>query len=967
MRLALFGGLLTLVCVGIVQSAEPVLPPMLVLDARGHTAKVWQVLFTPDDQELLSVSYDGTIRFWNCGTGEPTRTWYLPHDAAGQAQLSAAALSSDGQWLAVGSLTPDRQTALIYLLHRATGQIKHVMHGHKGPITSLAFSPDDSRLASASHDQTARLWIVATGQLDRALAGHNGYVSAVAFSPDGQRLATGSLDKTAALWEASTGRLQTRLVGHDKGVRCLAWSPDGQQLATGGDDHAVRLWSPGGKPLQVLPNLGSTLTALQYMAKQRQLLCVYGGVRAGKGAVLLDLATGQAGMRFEKHIGQILCGQLSRDGTLAATADRLGEIYLWRTGDGIPVHHLASQSRPVVQVGWSSQDYKIAWGTTMRSTKPNLCGPLERTFDLRQLELGLPPGPTYHTAQTTMEPFSLQTGQGNKLQFVQGGQRRIIFQPAEKFDTLRCFTFLNKDQAAVGTELGLKLLQAPAWQAVTSWQGHGSAIMAVAPSPAGQYLLSGSLDQTLRIWRPGRSQPLLSLFVVGNDWIVWTPEGYYAASPGGERLMGWQVDNGPDRLASFYPAVQFRSSLHRPDVIKRVLTTGSVATAVQQAAPARKQASVPAKVEQILPPRVRLLSPTESNLRVKRSKVEVTAQALRTGSHPVTGMRLLLNGRPYQGDASFRRITTTEAGPVQESWLVPLEPGPNHIAVQAESAVSKGSSEEIKIVYEPERGFQADTHPVELPNLYILAIGISGYAGDLQLNYAARDAEALVESFQKHSKSLFRQIQVKTLTEANASRSAILQGLGWLRRAMTQRDIAVVFFAGHGQRDSDGSLYFLPVDVDVQDLLSTGVSAYQFKTTLTGLPGRILFILDACHAGAVDVPKTRSVVSLTDDLIRDLVTEESGVVALCASTGREFALENNEHRHGAFTQALLEGLAGKAHRDTNGAVYLYALNAYLTERVKELTNGRQHPVSAVPPSVRSFPLSLPELLRRSAE
>jgi len=81
-------------------------------------------------------------------------------------------------------------------------------------------------------------------------------------------------------------------------------------------------------------------------------------------------------------------------------------------------------------------------------------------------------------------------------------------------------------------------------------------------------------------------------------------------------------------------------------------------------------------------------------------------------------------------------------------------------------------------------------------------------------------------------------------------------------------------------------------------------------------------------------------------------------VVLCSSTGRESSLEDNEHRRGAFTEALVEGLSGKA-KLTEGAVYLHNLDSYVTDRVKELTSGQQHPVSARPASIRSFPLAKP--------
>ena len=76
------------------------------------------------------------------------------------------------------------------------------LHGHGGPVRSVAWSPDGRRVATVSTDNTARIWDATTGEVVRALEGHGDGVTSVAWSPDGRQVATGSGDKTARIWDA---------------------------------------------------------------------------------------------------------------------------------------------------------------------------------------------------------------------------------------------------------------------------------------------------------------------------------------------------------------------------------------------------------------------------------------------------------------------------------------------------------------------------------------------------------------------------------------------------------------------------------------------------------------------------------------------------------------------------------------------------------------------------------------------
>ena len=135
-------------------------------------------------------------------------------------------------------------------------------------------------------------------------------------------------------------------------------------------------------------------------------------------------------------------------------------------------------------------------------------------------------------------------------------------------------------------------------------------------------------------------------------------------------------------------------------------------------------------------------------------------------------------------------------------------------------------------------------------------------------------------------------------------------------------------------------------------------SSREIKNTLSNLAGKSLFFIDTCHSGNVLGGGRRAISSDITGVINELASAENGVVVFSSSTGRQYSLENPDWGNGAFTKALLEGFKGKANYSKTGRITHKMLDFYISERVKEITEGQQTPVTQAPGGVPDFPIAL---------
>lgn len=927
-------------------------PPNWIVEPGGHTGFVNKVFFTKDSKQVISASMDKTIRFWDVPTGDLIRTLRMPAGPGLEGGIQGASLSPDGTRLAVGGVPvgSGKLGYLIYVITVETGEVEKVLTGHQGSLWSLAFSPDGKRLASSSKDGTARLYDVETGKTIREFKGHTSGIMCVAFSPDGSKIATASIDSTAAIWPTNVDDPKPKILKGHRG-ECLyaAWNPKTGHLATCGADGSIRIWRDNGtfiKSYYDFPNdkRPIAMISLAYSLDGKWLL------HTMETMTRLNDAEQPIGRGFLEHKNVVRHGAISPDGKFVVTSGgNNNEIYIWTTDNIWVYQKLASRGSSIWALGWSPDGKSIGWGNTNFRKTAKTDTPLEKTFQLGAFQLGDLPGDNFVRTVAKRDGYTLEAEGFTRLQIKREDNPPISYEmPKDK--RLLSYTMLPDQKAVVAGTYTLALLDLKTNKVVRDFVAHTGEVYTVSASPDGRYFASAGDDQTIRFWRPDRSEPVMSLFIAGRDWVAWTPEGFYSASPNGEALLGWLVDRGPEKMAAYHPAAQLRAAYYQPALIRHLLPGGTIDKAKELAAKEIQPPTIARELENAVPPEVVLTAPAKSGIvRSLLDKIEIKAKAESTTKNPIMSMRLLINGRPYLGDRGLRTFIDPKPGSVETSWTVDIPPGRHTVYVLAETATSKGRAGPLEIFRD---GLQTD------PSLFIVATGVSNYAGDLKLNYAAADAKAIVKAFESHSKGVFKKVEARVLTDKEASNSGITEGLKWLAGKMTSDDVGIFFFSGHGTTDAKGNFFLVPIDVDSRNIAESCVSGDALKKSLANMPGRLILMLDACHSGAAadKLPPSRP-----DDLVRDLLSDEYGVVVMSSSLGREYSLESADTAAGYFTHGLVEGLSGKADLNRDQMIYIHELDRFAGTHVNLLSKGRQNPTTGIPTTIRSFPVARIEM------
>jgi WD40 repeat protein len=918
--------------------------PMLRIENGGHTASIRHLATNVGGTILLSASEDKTARLWRAADGKLLTVLRPPIGAGNEGKLFAAALTPNGNVAAVSGWSADNDIYLFrvsdgVMLSRISGlpnvanhltfspdgkALAAVLWGGHGLRTyssknnwttaSLAgadedyvgdsygadFSPDGATLLTSAHDGQLRLYALRGGApwlLRKAAIGTGKQPHSVKFSPDGKLIAVGFADVArVVVVRADTlePTFSPDIRGIDKGgLSSVAWSADGLSLYAAGTwrvamgQNSIRRWSDGGRgSYRDMAAASDSITDLVALPSGR---IAFASADAGWGvigndAVALRVATQRADFRAGWDEFRV-----AANGRAVSFGFAFGgkspatfdvENLVWRPA-GLALPEPAISARGIEISDWKD------------GLSPKING----------------------------APVVLEAGEMSTSVAIDPSKAALVFGT----------TWYVRMHDLRGRELWKTPVPAPCF--------------AVQVTLNGQWVVAAFGDGTIRWFRRDNGEEALALFPHGDRkaWVLWTPDGRFAASNGGDQTIGWHLNHGPNAAAEFLPVGRFSERYFDP--------LGVVSTLAQEPPAKRPVADIREGIK--LPPTIKILSPAnDQEFSGGSARIEVSVKDRGGG---VDEIRLSLNGKVV-GTAlpkPAKRSSAAKPGETKAVFDITLEDGKNILKVVALNRDRAESASDDLVI--------TSTDTSDRPQLHVLAIGVNTYRNAaLNLVYSVPDARGVAEFFRDSGRQLFRNIKVTELFDADATKAKILASLNDLRDAKNA-DVVVVYLAGHGTTLKD-DWYFVPHDVTnpevAEALAKGGLSSTELAGMVKSIPARkVVVLIDACKSGAATIGFR----GLEERRVLAQLSRATGTHLIASTTKEQLASEIENLGHGVFTYALLEGLGGKASassQDVTARKLMVYVEQALPELSKRYRTEEQFPV--VSSTGMDFPLTVHE-------
>jgi WD40 repeat protein len=434
--------------------------------------------------------------------------------------------SPDGSRVATAS---DDNTGIIW--DAMTGHKLHTLTGHTKDVNHISWSPDGSRVATASDDSTGIIWDAVTGHKLHTLSGHTNMVYYISWSPDASKVATASEDWTGIIWDVATGNKLQTLAGHYYYVHHICWSPDGSRVATSGGDKIGIIWDAvTGSKIHNLTGHTQLVSHISWSPDGSRVATA----SRDKTGIIWDAAAGSKIHTLSGHTNYLNHISWSPDGSRVATASSDKTGIIWDAVTGKKLHTLLGHNSVVMNISWSPDGSKVATASNYKSgiiwdagTGNQLHTLLGHNSVVYNISWS-PDGSRVATASADNTGIIWDVATGNKLHTL-AGHTNSVFHISWSPDSRKVAT-AGLDKTGI------------IWDAVTSnklftLEGHTREVYYISWSPDGSRVATASYDSTAIIWDAATGNKLHTL--AGHtsyvNHISWNPDGIRVATASNDR------------------------------------------------------------------------------------------------------------------------------------------------------------------------------------------------------------------------------------------------------------------------------------------------------------------------------------------------------------------------------------------------------------------------------------------------
>jgi hypothetical protein len=449
---------------------------------------------------------------------------------------------------------------------------------------------------------------------------------------------------------------------------------------------------------------------------------------------------------------------------------------------------------------------------------------------------------------------------------------------------------------------------------IKTFVGHQGEVTSLQLTSDEKMLISHSVDGATKFWDLNSDKEFFEHIHFGEkEWMVKNPEGYFNGTQEARKFIHF-VDG-----MKTYSVDQFFDEFYRPDLLPKIFQNRGGDDGYK---------GIQGKLQKSPPPTVKIAV----ILTADPGKAEVFVKISDNGAG-ADNLKLFHNGKSVVIDKASLQLPAGRDQSTVYRQTVSLVGGTNTFSATARNKDNIESDVNSAELFSEITG--------KTSTCYVLAVGINQYKNPrMVLNYAKPDAVSFEKTIDERGTSLYKNLEVHTLFDGDATRSSILNKMDELAAKIHQEDVFIFYYAGHGSMVDD-RFFFIPSEslrlYDLSSLQRDAIEASVLQEKFKNIHAlKQLIVMDACQSGAsVELLASRG--AAEEKAIAQL-SRSAGIHVMASAGSEQFAAEFVELGHGIFTYLLIKALQGDADgAPKDGKVTIYELKSYLDDQVPELT------------------------------